>query len=296
MGNQMQGAQASNSAHSYPDADPSTFLPGGTPVAVNVYHLMPKTPLNGAVMGLGAFHSGVQVGDVEYTFGGAPFNTDLERPGVFSHRPRSVLPETQFHRSHLVGNLPSGVTSAQVQAVATELGDKLRGGWTTGSYNMLQRNCNHFSEKFLEELSERFVVPAAGTRLVYPEYINRAAKTGAGLLPPQMLALFTSSAVRAPPTGNATGGAKPSSSPPPPASSSGPSSSPPPPPPASENSSRPSAPKPPAPAAAARHTADELQRMSAKELRGVAVACGLDPASLLERQDYIDAILDAQSR
>ena len=63
MGGAPQGAGASgaggvDTAHSYRDPDPSTFLPNGKPVYVNVYHLMPGGPmnnLNGAIAGLGAF-------------------------------------------------------------------------------------------------------------------------------------------------------------------------------------------------------------------------------------------------
>eukprot|EP00672_Neobodo_designis_P024297 CAMPEP_0174850784 /NCGR_PEP_ID=MMETSP1114-20130205/21137_1 /TAXON_ID=312471 /ORGANISM="Neobodo designis, Strain CCAP 1951/1" /LENGTH=337 /DNA_ID=CAMNT_0016085271 /DNA_START=60 /DNA_END=1073 /DNA_ORIENTATION=+ len=299
-----------DTAQGYQDPDPAAFLPGGTPVYVNVYHLMPgpQAAINGALMGLGVFHSGVEVAGAEFAFGGDA--SSPERPGVFQHPPKAILPAPQFHRSHHVGNLPKNVTLSQVQSVSHELGDAKRGGWTCGSYNLMLRNCNHFAEAFVGELSKRFVEPAGGVPLVYPGYINRAAKMGTGLVPPQMLAMFQQAAPKAPgafPEGN-NGGSSPQQHPyqqqqqqqqqrsPPPTGASA----------APKPAAKPAAEPKPAPQAAATNnnaaappaakTEAELGALSAKALRDLAKAHGIDPRTLLEKQDYMEAILAAQRR
>ena len=303
------GRPGFETAQGYQDPDASTFIAAGTPVYVNVYHLMPgpQTAVNGALMGLGVFHSGVEVGNVEFAFGGDASSPN--RPGVFQHPPKAILPAPQFHRSHHVGNLPKNVSLQQVKDIAESLGDPRRGGWTCGSYNLMLRNCNHFAEAFVAELSQRFVEAAGGAPLVYPGYINRAAKMGTGIIPPPMLAMFQQAAPKAPggfpdqqpqqrsnTTSNAHsagGGAAPKPQPkqtPKPdweeAQEAKPKSAP-----------KPSATPKAAPAAKpAVKTEAELSSMSARDLRDLAKAHGIDPRTLLEKSDYVDAIAAAQRR
>jgi hypothetical protein len=322
MGNQQGGGMGGQNgsggggyetAQNYQDPDPSNFISGGTPVYVNVYHLMPgpQTVLNGAIMGLGVFHSGVEVGGAEFAFGGDMSSPN--RPGVFQHPPKAILPAPQFHRTHHIGNLPGSVTFQQVQKISQELGDPDRGGWTCGSYNLMLRNCNHFAETFVEELSRRLVESTGAQPLVYPSYVNRAAKFGTGVVPPPLLALFQKAAPKAPGANNheetnfsgpprATPGAhayanaantntdgntapqkpKPKATPRP-------------------KSAAAQAPKAAAPAAAAAakpaaKSDAELSELSARELRDLAKAHGIDTRALLEKQDYLAAIAAAQKK
>lgn len=292
------GGGAFDTASSYRDADPASFLPaGGDPVYVNVYHLMPLGPagmLNGAVAGIGVFHSGVQIGSsTEWAFGGDPSNP--QRSGVFPHPPRAILPTPQFHRSHHVGNLPKNANRDAVQRAINAMAAEP--GWACGSYQLLGRNCNHFAEALVRRLSELFVEPAGGPPMVYPSYINRAARLGTNLIPPQMLAAFGRAAPQAPSatTGHsqpAQNQAPPRQQPPPPQqqqqSASG-SSKP-------ESSRR--APKPATQAnrpPARAYPREELEAMPAKELRRVATELAIPTAGLLEREDFIDAIARASA-
>ena len=57
----------------------------GSNVMVNIYDL---NPMNKYMyeFGIGAFHSGVEIGGTEYTFGGHENSTS----GIFTHSPRQV--------------------------------------------------------------------------------------------------------------------------------------------------------------------------------------------------------------
>ena len=67
----------------------STFgrRPRPEAVVVNVYDLHPRPELNDLLfpLGLGVYHSGIQVHGTEYTFGSGG--------GVFSHAPKAELNE-----------------------------------------------------------------------------------------------------------------------------------------------------------------------------------------------------------
>jgi hypothetical protein len=292
MGNEMSnmggvGNQQQGQAEMEPD--PSTYLRGGIPVVVNVYHLMsagPATPLNGSLMGIGAFHSGVEVMGKEWSFGGDP--SAPNRSGVFPVPPRQA-PAGPIHRSHHVGNLPASVSANTIEELAFTLGTT---SWTCGAYNILTRNCNHFAEAFVMELSSRFVVPAGGPALTYPGYINRAAKLGAGLIPPQLMQTFEASAPRPPPNQSGTQQQQPRPQQPSAARERTADAKP-------QSQPQPKAHAPPQPAPAAprpaRYTSAELETMPLRQLRGVAESSRIDSRGLLERSDYVNAILAVQA-
>jgi len=110
--------------------------------------------------GLGLYHSGVQVHGKEYAFGGSA----CSETGVFSVRPRNA-PAAVFRESLLVGY--TEMPAAQVDSLLLDLAAAYPGN----SYNLLQRNCNHFAD----ELS----VLLTGNHAPY--WINRMAWLGSQL-------------------------------------------------------------------------------------------------------------------
>lgn len=128
-----------------------------SPVFLNVYDV---TPANGYArwLGLGVYHSGVQVHGVEYAYGAH----DGASSGIFEVVPRRC-PGYAFRESVQVG--ATDLSRAEVRALMAELAADFPGD----AYNLVSRNCNHFCD-------------AACRRLVraprIPRWVNRLAKIG----------------------------------------------------------------------------------------------------------------------
>ncbi|CAG8465228.1 1050_t:CDS:2 [Scutellospora calospora] len=103
----------------------------------------------------GVFHSGVEVFDKEYNFGGH----DFDATGVFLMKPRTGPPNVTFKDSIFMGY--TSMTKEDVKNAINELSKE----WSGNSYNL---NCNHFSSELCKILVGK---PA-------PNWINRAAKLG----------------------------------------------------------------------------------------------------------------------
>ncbi|KAA8498101.1 DeSI-like protein [Porphyridium purpureum] len=153
LANSMAGHEA------LPDAAPQHA------VHINVYDLrMPQDPdaitrWNSWLYwgGLGLFHSGVQVHDKEYAFGGHMYDTT----GIFTTAPRDA-PEAVFRSSHFMG-----YTSVDEDTLAGMI-DALNETYKGISYNLLRRNCNHFADELCFLLTGRHA----------PAWINRMAWLG----------------------------------------------------------------------------------------------------------------------
>ncbi|CAN6179069.1 unnamed protein product [Urochloa humidicola] len=128
-----------------------------TPVYLNVYDI---TPANGYArwLGLGVYHSGVQVHGVEYAYGAH----DGGSSGIFEVVPRRC-PGYAFRESVLVG--ATELSRAEVRAVMAELAADFPGD----AYNLVSRNCNHFCDAACRRLVARARIP---------RWVNRLAKIG----------------------------------------------------------------------------------------------------------------------
>eukprot|EP00271_Cylindrocystis_brebissonii_P005334 TRINITY_DN17331_c0_g1_i1.p1 TRINITY_DN17331_c0_g1~~TRINITY_DN17331_c0_g1_i1.p1 ORF type:complete len:217 (-),score=25.99 TRINITY_DN17331_c0_g1_i1:281-931(-) len=129
---------------------------GSTPVYVNVYDL---TEYNDYLywIGLGIYHSGIEVHGVEYAYGAHDYPTS----GVFEVEPRNT-PGFKYRTTVLLGKtlLSPREFRSYVENMSSEyFGD---------SYHLIIKNCNHFSA----DLSKRLV----GRDI--PGYINRLARLG----------------------------------------------------------------------------------------------------------------------
>ncbi|GJX94666.1 deSI-like protein [Tanacetum coccineum] len=129
---------------------------GTVPVYLNVYDL---TPINGYAywVGLGVYHSGVQVHGVEYAFGAHEHSTT----GIFEVEPRKC-PGFTFRKSILIGRTDFGPREVRVFI------EKLAAEYSGNSYNLITRNCNHFCNDMCLRL----------TKMPIPSWVNRLARLG----------------------------------------------------------------------------------------------------------------------
>lgn len=127
------------------------------PVILNVYDMYwindYTTPI-----GLGVFHSGVEVYGIEYAYGGHsyPFS------GIFEIVPRDAeeLGEQFVYRQSLQLGY-TDFTEGEVRRLVSEMGKDYRGN----RYHLMNKNCNHFSGEFTQTL--------CGAEI--PSWVNRLA-------------------------------------------------------------------------------------------------------------------------
>jgi hypothetical protein len=124
-------------------------------VTLNVYDLPGAEDGNAALnpFGLGFYHSGVEIGEYEYSF------TNF---GIQRTRPR--VPEFGRLREQIV--MGTIILSVQeINVVVNRLGAN---GFQGSSYHIVNCNCNAFSERFCQELVGQSI----------PLWVNRAASIG----------------------------------------------------------------------------------------------------------------------
>ncbi|KAL0096508.1 PPPDE putative peptidase domain-containing protein, partial [Phycomyces blakesleeanus] len=107
----------------------------------------------------GIYHSGVEIHGHEYCFGGHEYEGIT---GVFVVEAKIGPPGVLFKQS-----IHMGCTELSDEAIGQVLKD-LSKEFIGTSYNLLTRNCNHFTETLVQRLVKK---PA-------PKWINRAAKLG----------------------------------------------------------------------------------------------------------------------
>ncbi|XWS38625.1 hypothetical protein CRYUN_Cryun19dG0146700 [Craigia yunnanensis] len=123
---------------------------------LNVYDL---TPINNYLylFGLGIFHSGIEVHDLEYGFGAHEYPTS----GVFEVEPRSC-PGFIFRRSVLLGS--TNMSRSEFRLFMEQLSQKYHGD----TYHLIAKNCNHFTDEVCMQLTGKPI----------PGWVNRLARLG----------------------------------------------------------------------------------------------------------------------
>ncbi|XP_016949387.1 deubiquitinase DESI2 [Drosophila biarmipes] len=129
------------------------------PVVLNVYDLVDTNHYTMA-LGVGFFHSGVQLYGREYGFGGHEFPMS----GIFEIQPCNGQAELgehfRFRESILLGY--THFSSADVQRIVDQLGLQFTGN----SYHLTSKNCNHFSNSLVHIVCGR-KIPGWVNRLAY---------------------------------------------------------------------------------------------------------------------------------
>ncbi|RKF62092.1 DeSI-like protein sdu1 [Golovinomyces cichoracearum] len=133
-------------------------------VAINIYDLLPPGKLSSILWACGSalLHSGVVISDREYAYGGHDCRGVT---GIYYTPPRTVPPGGTFRCELLHGFTVR--TLNEIDDIIKEASDFFKGT----SYNILTRNCNHFTSYLLEKLTSR---PG-------PAWLNRAASIGVAL-------------------------------------------------------------------------------------------------------------------
>jgi len=116
---------------------------------------------------MGVHHTGVEISGREYSYG--------SEGGIYDSPPRQA-PGAQFRCQLDMGTYDGG--TQELNKALDEL--RHNGGFGSGGYNLIRRNCNHFCNALVYQL----------LRTPIPAYINRIAAVGdccSCILPKEML-------------------------------------------------------------------------------------------------------------
>lgn len=153
------------------------FLPFITmsAVKVNVYDMYWINEYTSNI-GMGVYHSGVEVNGVEYAYGGHPYPFS----GVFEIVPKDsedLGPQFVFKETIVMGS--TDFTDGDIKSIIDQMGREYKGE----QYHLLNKNCNHFTSALTLLL--------CGKEL--PKWVNRLAYVGSCIpfiekaIPPEWL-------------------------------------------------------------------------------------------------------------
>merc|ERR1712136_501852 len=117
-------------------------------------------------MGVGAFHAAVEVYGQEWSFGYRPDGGS----GIFCSRPRQC--DLHIYRESVV--MGSTLLS---ELKVHEIMKRMAKEWPGGNYDVLQRNCCHFSEEFCAKLGVGPLPPWANN---FAASVERGVRSAAG--------------------------------------------------------------------------------------------------------------------
>ncbi|KAI1436310.1 DUF862-domain-containing protein [Xylaria sp. CBS 124048] len=139
----------------------STLSLTRTEVIINVYDLLPPGRVSSVLWAIGAslLHSGVVINGKEYAYGG---HDNRGVTGVYWTRPGTETPGETFRTEILQGF--TFATQAEIDSIIRRASAEFDGA----DYNLLTRNCNHFTSYLCDKLTGR---PGPG-------WLNRAASIG----------------------------------------------------------------------------------------------------------------------
>lgn len=124
----------------------------GSRVLLHVYDLDARWSCASSVLkaaNLGAFHAGIEVHGVEFSYSGGHTGDGVGLSGVVCSSPRE-------HGAHKYREtIELGYTSLSQQACVDRCKRLGEAGWTRGRYRLLTHNCCHFAEELAGKLGAR---------------------------------------------------------------------------------------------------------------------------------------------
>lgn len=160
----MSTKKPSNSRRTSRQSHRSTLSLQRTEIIINVYDLLPPGRLSSFLWTVGSslLHTGVVIHGREYAYGG---HDRTNTTGVYWTAPRSDPPGGSFRTEILHGF--TFATPAEIDQIIKGTSEDFPGT----AYNLLTKNCNHFTQTLCERLTGR-----RG-----PAWLNRAAQIGVAL-------------------------------------------------------------------------------------------------------------------
>lgn len=130
------------------------------PIVLNVYDMYWLNDYTSSI-GLGVYHSGIEVHGREYAFGGHPFPFT----GIFDMDPKDLVELGEgFRFKETIAIGFTDFSASDIDLILENLGRK----YTGLSYHLIKNNCNHFTSAFAKILSGKDI----------PKWVNRLASIG----------------------------------------------------------------------------------------------------------------------